>query len=28
VVNVKDLHSEPWSSDVSSIPRFTQKLDG
>ncbi len=23
VVNVKDSHSEPWSSHVSSIPRFT-----
>ncbi len=23
VVNVKDLQSEPWSSDVGSIPGFT-----
>jgi hypothetical protein len=28
VVNVEDSQSEPWSSDVGSIPGFTQKLDG
>ncbi len=26
--NVKDSQYEPWSSDVSSIPGFTSKLDG
>ncbi len=28
MVNVKDSQSEPWSSDVGSIPGFTYKLDG
>ncbi len=28
VVKVVDSQSEPWSLDVSSIPRFALKLDG
>ncbi len=28
VVNVEDSQSEPWSLDVSSIPKFALKLDG
>jgi hypothetical protein len=27
VVNIEELQSEPWSSDGSSIPGFTEKLD-